>query len=174
MADYEIPGATDVLPASVRHVEVGQMIDTTITRYMELCDVPAVEYSRSELLALFAEDAVWEGLGHPNQERFGRQVGSNAIVEMLESHLPPTKHFLSNTHLLTQRHVTIHGNTADGRWVMQRYSKYANDTSELTVTRLRVGFLVLDSRAVITRYQPEKLFSLGLDPDAYSAWAAVQ
>ncbi|MFI9627412.1 nuclear transport factor 2 family protein [Streptomyces sp. NPDC052042] len=148
----------------------------TLRRYMELCDVPAVAYDREELRALFAPDAVWEGAGKWNAERFGRVSGADRIVEMLETRLPPNPHFTLNAHLLgrgTLKPCGGSGTGVEGQWPMVRLSTYTAGGANITLTELRVWFEADRDRALITEYRPRRLWSQALDPEQARALAFV-
>ncbi|MFC5992979.1 nuclear transport factor 2 family protein [Pseudonocardia hispaniensis] len=130
----------------------------SIQRYMELCDVPAVRFDRRELASLFADHAVWQGVGDDNAAKFGRVVGPRAIVEMLERYLPPHDHFRLNMHLLDRGTMVISDGKIEGDWTMMRLSTYGGGRSDLTASRLRVEFELHEGRALISLYQPLRIW----------------
>lgn len=145
----------------------------TLRRYMELCDVPAAPHDREELRALFAPDAVWEGEGKWNAERFGRVSGADRIVDMLRARLPPNPHFTLNAHLLGRGAPEPTASGAEGRWPMVRLSTYAAGGANITLTELRVRFEAAGDRALIAEYRPRRLWSRALDPEQTRALAFV-
>lgn len=131
-------------------------------RYMELCDVPSVDFSVDALAALFTEDATWEGAGSEYTARFGRRRGRDEVVAMLAEYLPPNEHFRRNVHLLGNERIDVTGTAAHGRWIMQQLSSYPDGTSELVTARIDADFVVTDGTALIRRFRTERLFAAAL------------
>ncbi|MEV0974914.1 hypothetical protein [Microtetraspora glauca] len=143
----------------------------TLRRYMELCDVPAAGYSRQELEGLFTRDAVWQGVGSWNAERFGQVTTPPRIADMLESYLSPGSHFTVNMHMLGRGAVSVRDGGVEGCWPMVRLSAYVAGGSDITLTRLRVRFQTEDDRVLISRYEPRRLWAKALDPEQVMALA---
>lgn len=149
------------LHARLRVLEAQNAVRNTMARYMALCDVPARALSGESLAALFADDAVWEGVGPQYAEKFGRLQGPSAIVAMLQRYLPPTPHFATNVHFLTSEHIDLHRDTAKGRWVMLQASGYVDAKAELIAARLDVDFTPSPHRQdiwLIRHFRTERLF----------------
>lgn len=135
-----------------------------LTRYMELCDVPAPEGVEGGLGELFTEDAVWEGSGPEYAAAFGRTEGRGAIVDMLSAYLPPHPHFRQNVHLLLPGTVELATKSARGRWLMQQLSRYESGDAELRVARLDVSFeLEPKGPARIAVFRTELMFKTPLE-----------
>lgn len=128
------------LQARLDLLEAQNAVRKTIARYMALCDVPVCALEGESPVALFSDDAVWEGIGPQYAEKFGRLRGPNAIVAILQRYLPPTPHFATNVHFLTSEHIDVQGDTAKGRWVMLQASGYVDAKAELIAARLEVDF----------------------------------
>ncbi|MER5182238.1 nuclear transport factor 2 family protein [Streptomyces sp. NPDC002896] len=134
----------------------------TLTRYLQLCDVPVPDGAEGELGDLFTDDAVWEGVGPKYGDKFGRTVGREAIVEMISAYLPPNSHFRENVHLLFPGNIDLGDSTARGSWLMQQLSRYESGAAEVMVARLDVTFRFDARRALIRRFRTEQLFSAPL------------
>ncbi|MFC6061500.1 nuclear transport factor 2 family protein [Streptomyces ochraceiscleroticus] len=141
-----------------------ERVETTLTRYFQLCDVPAPSGAggpgavREALSALFSEDAVWEGVGPAYAAKFGRAQGRKAVVAKVASFLPPRPHFTSTVHLLGQGTVVTDGVTAHGTWPLQQFSRYVSGEAELLVARLEVAFYLSEERTLITHFRTERMF----------------
>ncbi|AEA60190.1 nuclear transport factor 2 family protein [Burkholderia gladioli] len=150
------------LDARLAALEAEREARRTFTRYMALCDVPARSLDGESLGALFAADAIWEGIGKHYENKFGRLEGRDAIVAMLSRYLPPTLHFTTNTHFVTSETIDVHAGArlATGRWIMMQASGYENGGAELIGARLEVDFVpATDSaRWLIAHFRTERLF----------------
>ena len=68
--------ALEQLQARLERLEGEAAVRRLMARYMDLCDVPRDSRAlQAELAELFAEDAVWEGLGARAGQSFGRHEG---------------------------------------------------------------------------------------------------
>lgn len=134
--------ALRALQTRVIALEAQNSVRKTIARYMALCDVPTQALDGESLAALFAEDAVWEGIGPQYADKFGYLRGHAQIVAMLQRYLPPTPHFSTNVHFLTSEHIEVRadGDNATGRWIMLQASGYVDGKAELIAARLEVDF----------------------------------
>lgn len=152
----------EMLQARVSALEVHNAVRQTISRYMALCDVPALVLEGESLARLFSEDAVWEGIGPQYADKFGHLIGREQIVVMLKRYLPPSPHFSTNVHFLTSEHIDIEGDKAKGRWIMLQASGYVDGKAELIAARLEVDFVPApddrDSAWLIRHFRTERLF----------------
>ncbi|MGV9862917.1 nuclear transport factor 2 family protein [Rhodococcus koreensis] len=149
--------------SATERIDRREAVHRVMCRYMELCDVPSVQFSAEELGSLFTPDAVWEGVGSDYAHKFGRRQGRREIVGMLTAYLPPNSHFRGNAHLLGNEQIDVDGPTARGRWVMQQLSRYEDESAELLVTRITAECEVRDGTARISHFTTEKLFATRLD-----------
>ncbi|BDB29896.1 polyketide cyclase [Cupriavidus sp. TA19] len=135
-----------------------------MSRYMSLCDVPApADADAYELEALFAHDAVWEGVGGLYASSFGKHIGPLAIGAFLRSYLPPSAHFRRNVHFLTSESLDAQPARVNGHWIMQQVSTYADGGSEWISARLAVVLVRhSDGRWLIREFRTERLASLPL------------
>lgn len=129
-----------------------------LARYMELCDVPAHDFSLDELGGLFTDDAVWEGIGEAYTGKFGRVEGRTAIVEMLTRYLPPSTHFLANAHILGEAITRVDSGAVNLRCLMQQLSQYEDGRSEILAARLQVACRQDEGRMRIAHFTTERVF----------------
>lgn len=152
----------EALQARVNALEAHNAVRRTISRYMALCDVPALIFEGESLAALFSDDAVWEGIGPQYADKFGRLSGGEQIVAMLKRYLPPSPHFATNVHFLTSEHIDVEGDRAKGRWIMLQASGYVDGKAELIAARLEVDFVpAREDRGgawLIRHFRTERLF----------------
>lgn len=159
----DTPAARDGLEARLAALEAEHAVRKTMSRYMALCDVPAAILDGESLGALFADDAVWEGVGPQYAEKFGQLRGRAAIVAMLQRYLPPTPHFATNVHFLTSETIEaidVADRRAKGRWIILQASGYVDERAELIGARLDVDFVrSTDGRDwLIAHFRTERLF----------------
>src|SRR5580698_216070 len=150
----------EALQARISALEAERAVRKTISRYMALCDVPSAASSGESLAALFANDAIWEGIGSQYTQKFGRVEGRAEIVTMLQRYLPPTPHFTTNVHFLTAETIEVAGSSAKGRWVMLQASGYVDAPAQLISARLEVDFSPAPDgdRWLIQHFRTERLF----------------
>jgi hypothetical protein len=143
-------------------LELQEAARATLSRYLDLCDVPRTSFQWEDMASLFTEHAVWEGMGPEYTGKFGRLEGRPAILSMLADFLPPSSHFKRNVHLLGNGRVTAAGGTATGEWIMQQLSEYDDGGTELISARLTVDFEYADGTARIRHFRTQKLFTADL------------
>ena len=134
-----------------------------MARYMDLCDVPRAAIHLSQLAQLFTEDAIWEGLGTQTAQTFGQHQGREAVAAFVGGYLPPSDHFKLNLHYLTSESIQVDGSTAQGQWIMQQISTYADGRSELFGTRLNIDFRCVDGTWLIAHFRTQRLFNTELN-----------
>jgi len=133
-----------------------------MARYMDLCDVPRAPTYVRELAELFCVDAIWEGIGTQTAQTFGQHHGRDAVAAFVGGYLPPSKHFRLNLHYLTSESIVVDGSKAQGQWIMQQISTYADGHSELFGTRLNIDFRCVDGVWLIAHFRTQRLFNTGL------------
>ncbi|MEM5344842.1 nuclear transport factor 2 family protein [Paraburkholderia azotifigens] len=161
MSDITLPlAAFEALQARVVALDAENAVRKTIARYMALCDVPSGALDGESLAALFADDAVWEGIGPQYTQTFGRLQGHDAILAMLQRYLPPVPHFATNVHFLTSETIDVDGAHAKGRWIMLQASGYVDARAELIAARLEIDFVpAANGRTwLIQHFRTERLF----------------
>ena len=137
-----------------------------MARYMDLCDVPRAATEVSELARLFTVDAIWEGVGSVTAQTFGQHRGRNAVAAFVAGYLPPSAHFRLNLHYLTSESIVVDGGGAQGQWIMQQISTYADGRSELFGTRLNIDFRCVDGLWLIAHFRTQRLFNMNLGTEA--------
>jgi hypothetical protein len=140
-----------------------------MARYMDLCDVPRALTQVSELAELFCVDAIWEGVGRETAQTFGQHCGREAVAAFVGGYLPPSDHFRLNLHYLTSESIVVDGSTAQGQWIMQQISTYADQRSELFGTRLNIDFRCVDGVWLIAHLRTQRLFSSHLSKQELGA-----
>ena len=143
-------------------LEAERAVQRTMVRYMALCDVPAGGFADETLASLFADDAVWEGVGPLYESKFGRLEGRDAILAMLTRYLPPTPHFSVNTHFLSAERIDVAADAthASGRWLMLQASGYVAGSAELIAARIDVDFVPCATSGawLIRHFRTRRLF----------------
>lgn len=130
-----------------------------MARYMDLCDVPRALTHVSDLARLFTEDAIWEGIGSQAAQTFGQHRGREAVAAFVGGYLPPSEHFRLNLHYLTSESIVVDADQAQGQWIMQQISTYADGRSELFGTRLNIDFRCVDGTWLIAHFRTQRLFN---------------
>ena len=133
-----------------------------MARYMDLCDVPRAETQVSELAQLFTVDAIWEGVGSQTAQTFGQHRGRDAVAAFVGGYLPPSDHFRLNLHYLTSESIVVDGSGAQGQWIMQQISTYADGRNELFGTRLNIDFRRVDGAWLMAHFRTQRLFNTEL------------
>lgn len=156
----EAPDTLAVLSERLAALEAESAVRRTMARYMALCDAPPGALEGETLAALFAEHAIWEGIGPLYANKFGRLTGHTQILAMLMRYLPPSPHFSVNVHFLTSESIQVRGKSATGRWIMLQASGYVEAQAELISARLEVDFAPADNGRdwLITHFRTERLF----------------
>ncbi|KQX01662.1 polyketide cyclase [Massilia sp. Root418] len=142
MTSAETTATASALASRLDRLESAQAVRTVLARYMLLCDQPCADRNFPQLPDLFADGAVWEGVGRHYEGSFGRHQGRAAIVAFVASYLAPSPHFARNLHFLTSDQVSVadDGATARGQWLMLQLSTYGGGGSEAITARLDVDF----------------------------------
>lgn len=139
-------------------------------RYMFLCDTPMPEYgvetdaSRIDvIMELFAEEAVWEGVGEYYDNQFGRAEGKAAVRRHFEGFWGQKQDpaLILNAHYLTseQIHVAEDGMTAEGQWIHMQPWLFSDGKALLRSSRLFNAFRKCDDgKWRFTRNRTENVF----------------
>ncbi|RZI94312.1 MAG: nuclear transport factor 2 family protein [Microbacterium sp.] len=173
----EAPATPDVaeLTRRLNVLESEADIRRLMARYMWLCDTPLPEHpgdlgpnERIKLIMeLYAEDAVWEGVGPFYDGQFGHSKGHEQLIEHFEGFFitktdtqNEAAELLLNAHYLTSEHITVHegGDTADGQWIHMQPWLFSDGSALLRSSRLHNGFRKVDGVWKITRYRTENVF----------------
>jgi hypothetical protein len=84
------------------------------------------------------------------------------VAAFVGSYLPPSEHFRLNLHYLTSESIGVDGDAAQGQWIMQQISTYADGRSELFGTRLNIDFRCVDGVWLIAHLRTQRLFNTEL------------
>lgn len=140
-------------------LEAEKAVRACMTRYMALCDELDDGFDLTPLMALFTEDAIWEGTGR-YATSFGRQEGATAIRAMFAKYTAPPAHFRLNVHFLTSENIAVTGDEADGGWVLLQTSTFAGGGSQLSAAKITARFRRgPDGAWRIARFQTFRHFS---------------
>ena len=153
-------------------------------RYMFLCDTPCPEAGAPDdarridlVMDLYADDAVWEGVGEQYDGQFGRAVGKAAVRSHFERFWSPDRSpaLVLNAHYLTseQIHVDRDGDRAEGQWIHLQPWLYADGTALLRSSRLNNAFRRDEGRWLITRTRTENVFVAPLPAGFASAYPTI-
>lgn len=146
-------------------------------RYMFLCDTPCPEFGVSDdrhridsIMALYADDAVWEGVGEYYSEQFGRLVGHEAIRAHFERFWDPGRvpSVMLNAHYLASEQIRVEGDSAVGQWIHVQPWLYSDGSGLLRSSRLNNSFRRIDGQWKITRTRTENVFVAPL-PDGFAS-----
>ncbi|MBF8224076.1 nuclear transport factor 2 family protein [Halomonas sp. 328] len=156
------------LMARLEALEAEAEIRRLQARYMFLCDTPLPEHGVKDdaeridrIMALYAEDAVWEGVGDYYDNQFGRLEGAAAIRRHFENFWGQKRdpELLLNVHYLTSEQIHVDGETAEGQWVHCQPWIFSDGSSLLRSSRLNNAFRrEPDGRWKITRTRTENVF----------------
>lgn len=133
-------------------------------RYMFLCDTPCPEFGVNDdaeridlILALYSEDAVWEGVGEYYDGQFGRAVGKDSIREHFQRFWGEKNDpaLVLNAHYLTSEQVHVDGDEATGQWIHMQPWLYSDGTGLLRSSRLNNAFRKIGGEWLITRTRTE-------------------
>lgn len=159
------------LAAKLNRLEAEAEVRRIISRYMLLCDTPLPEgdlapEQRIELIVdLFSEDATWEGVGAYYQNQFGFSSGKAGLIKHFQGFFQPREpEMLLNCHYLTSEHITVDGDTAEGKWVHFQPWIFSDGSSVLRSSRLFNAFKKVNGVWKMSRYRTENVFIAPLTP----------
>ncbi|MGW8374837.1 nuclear transport factor 2 family protein [Streptomyces sp. ODS28] len=165
----EEPPPSSTLAALAQRVETLEAeadIRRLQARYMFLCDTPCPEFGVRDdahridlIMELYAEDAVWEGVGEYYDGQFGRAEGAAAIRAHFErfwaaGHEP---RLVLNAHYLTSEQIHVDGEHATGQWIHMQPWLYADGSGLLRSSRLNNAFRRTADGWRITRTRTENV-----------------
>jgi hypothetical protein len=168
------------LDALVRRIEVLEAeadIRRLQARYMFLCDTPCPEYGVTDnqqrielLLDLYADDAIWEGVGEYYDNQFGRAVGKEELRTHFNRFWPAEQdpELILNAHWLTSEQIHVHGDEADGQWIHFQPWLFSDGKSLIRASRLNNAFRKVGGQWLITRTRTENVAIVDL-PDFFAS-----
>ncbi|ROZ89073.1 nuclear transport factor 2 family protein [Gordonia sp. OPL2] len=159
--------AIAALTARIDTLEAEAEIRRLQARYMFLCDTPCPEFGvaddaeRIELIVgLYADDAVWEGVGEYYDGQFGRAEGKQAIRQHFRRFWGEKSEpaLVLNAHYLTSEQIHVDGDTATGQWIHMQPWLFSDGTALLRSSRLNNAFRKVGGRWLVTRTRTENVF----------------
>jgi ketosteroid isomerase-like protein len=169
----------EAIAALTRRVEVLEAeadIRRLQARYMFLCDTPVPEFGvtgneeRIDLImALYTDDAVWEGVGEYYDGQFGRAEGADAVRRHFEGFWSQKQDpaLVLNAHYLTSEQIHVDGDTATGQWIHMQPWLFSDGSSVLRSSRLNNAFRKVGGTWKISRTRTENVFAAPL-PDHWA------
>ena len=149
-----------ILQQRLQHLESHNSIRNCINRYMEICDALNADTDLDELMGLFDQDSIWEGVGEKYAQSFGRYDSWQAIYDMFKNYTQQQSHFVMNAHFVSSEQIYIEDDQAKASWLMLQTSTFRDGRSHLNATKLTVTFKQqADSCWKIKHFQTENIFS---------------
>nr|WP_027004366.1 nuclear transport factor 2 family protein [Corynebacterium halotolerans] len=145
-------------------------------KYMFLCDTPfpgfppvSDEERIEQILELYSEDAVWEGVGEYYTGQFGKAEGKDAIRAHFNRFWPADQDpkLILNAHYLTSEQIYVDGDEAQGYWIHMQPWLYSDGTALLRSSRLNNKFRRIAGEWKVTRTRTENVFIAPL-PDNFA------
>lgn len=158
----------EALVRRVETLEAEAEVRRIQARYMMLCDTPCPEPGVKDeaeriekVVELYAEDAVWEGVGEYYDGQFGKAEGKQAIREHFQRFWGEKTDplLVLNAHYLTSEQIFVDGDTAEGLWIHMQPWLFSDGTGLLRSSRLFNAFRKeADGAWRITRTRTENVF----------------
>ncbi|ALS66631.1 MULTISPECIES: nuclear transport factor 2 family protein [Pandoraea] len=165
MNDQNLIEEVRALRNTVNELAAEADIRRIVARYMFLCDIPlpatgvALEDRVKEIVSLYSEDAIWEGVGAHYNAQFGRFVGREQIYAHLSKFFEPRDpKMILNCHYLTSEQIHVRGETAEGQWVHFQPWIFEDGSSVLRSSRINNAFKKVDGVWKMSRYRTENVY----------------
>ncbi|WP_202980704.1 nuclear transport factor 2 family protein [Alteromonas sp. RKMC-009] len=140
-------------------LEEEKAVSECMKRYMKLCDDLNSEKVLNELLSLFADNAVWEGVGSRYSNSFGSINGQDAIRSMFSKYCKAPPHFSMNLHFLGNETIHISDLDARGEWTLLQPCSMSSGESRLSCAQITAEFRKIDHQWKITLFQTRSIFN---------------
>lgn len=141
-------------------LEAQVSIRNCMSRYMQICDDLDASTDLNELMNLFDQDSIWEGIGEKYAKSFGRYESWQAIYDMFKTYTQQASHFVMNAHFLNSEQIEVMQQHAQASWLMLQTSTFRDGRSHLNAAKLNVTFQVqADGTWKIKHFQTENIFS---------------
>lgn len=145
-------------------LEAQNAIRNCLNRYMEICDELDANTDLDELMALFDQDCIWEGIGEKYAKSFGRYDSWQALYDMFKSYTQQESHFVMNAHFVNSEQIRVEQGEATGTWLMLQASTFRDGRSHLNAAKLRIRFKQqADQSWKMKHFQTENIFSRPVD-----------
>jgi ketosteroid isomerase-like protein len=146
--------------ARIEQLEAQNAIRNCLNRYMEICDELNPNTNLDELMALFDDECIWEGIGEKYAKSLGRYDSWQAIYDMFKSYTQQQSHFVMNAHFVSSEQMEIQQQQACASWLMLQTSTFRDGRSHLNSAKLRVKFVQqANGHWKIKHFQTENIFS---------------
>lgn len=155
--------ALHALQMRVADLEAEKAVRQCMNRYMHLCDGIGVGFDLDEIMDLFTETAVWEGVGDRYAKSLGLHRGRAEIRHMFSKYTKPPAHFDMNVHILGNEVISVEGDTGQGHWVLVQPSSFVSGKSQLSCARIEAQFERQEEMWRIAHFQTRNLFSRPMD-----------
>lgn len=140
-------------------LESEKRVSACMNQYMRLCDDLAPGFELKNLMALFTDDAIWEGKGQRYAKTFGCYEGIDAIENMFAKYATSPGHFNLNVHFLGNETITIDGDKATGTWLLVQPSDFIDGRSQLSCAQIKATFVLSEQACQISHFVTENKFS---------------
>ena len=141
-------------------LEAQAAIRNCINRYMEICDALDANTDLNELMDLFDEDSIWEGIGEKYAQSFGHFSSRQAIHDMFKGYTQKESHFVMNAHFVSSEQIYVEDIHAKASWLMLQTSTFRDGRSHMNAAKLTVAFKrQQDDSWKIRHFQTENIFS---------------
>ncbi|OAL76689.1 polyketide cyclase [Acinetobacter sp. SFB] len=141
-------------------LEAQAAIRNCINRYMEICDALDANTDLNELMNLFDEDSIWEGIGEKYAQSFGHFSSRQAIHDMFKGYTQKASHFVMNAHFVSSEQIYVEDMHAKASWLMLQTSTFQDGRSHMNAAKLTVTFKrQQDDSWKIKHFQTENIFS---------------
>lgn len=141
-------------------LEAQNEIRNCINRYMEICDALDANTDLEELMNLFDEESIWEGIGEKYTKSFGRFNSRQEIYDMFSRYTQKQSHFVMNAHFMSSEQIYIEKTDAHASWLMLQTSTFRDESSHLNAAKLTVKFKQQTNGTwKIKHFQTENIFS---------------
>lgn len=145
-------------------LEAHNAIRNCLNRYMEICDGLNANSDLDELMALFDQECIWEGIGEKYAKSFGRYESWSAIYAMFKTYTQQESHFVLNAHFVNSEQIAIEDDEALGSWLLLQSASFRHGQSHLNAAKLRISFKrQADQSWKIKHFQTENIFSRAID-----------
>ena len=132
----------------LEQLEAHDAIRNCINRYMEICDELNANTDLYELMNLFDQDCIWEGIGDKYSKSFGHYDSWQSIYDMFKRYTQKESHFVMNAHFV------------NSSWLMLQTSTFQDGRSHLNAAKLKVKFQKqADGTWKIKHFQTQNIFS---------------
>ncbi|WP_111893959.1 nuclear transport factor 2 family protein [Acinetobacter sp. MB5] len=141
-------------------LEASNSIRNSMNRYMQICDDLNAATNLDELMDLFDQDAIWEGVGARYKASFGRYEGKDKIAAMFASYTQQDAHFAMNAHFVSSEQIEVQDDHATAHWLMLQTSTFRDQRAHLNAAKLSVAYKKqADGQWKIAHFQTENIFS---------------